>query len=632
MAFLSKDDSESKLVTPKYNNWPITDDLKNIYFKRSITKFNSDQYDMQTKMALRTQSFPMSYKHEKAFKKKYSSLEKLRKKSMTKKYMEPSYEPTVPKKRTKKRNANAVTIDDNQVVHLKPINGLVESMDIIGGQKNHASNETGTIEYSNSFSIPQMAEEELMRYSLEQKVILKQFRDNDMLSNTIGRARAPKGPEFEDVIKIKRNLFGNNSDSPVNSQDSIKTPTSVEYCLNQDADKFDLRKTLDKFLSDILLFKQEKKKLIKENETLKSENEKVVQSLKTTLNSALIQIDIKKKASEEENKKFLDIEAEYKKISDLYESLQRDCKHNEYEYKTTKSNLCDLKLNHDNLKSVHEDIKMRYESLQTENIELQKKYDGLYIDYEKKTSAFEELKSVHSSVLDSLVGTQETLDLKSEWLQEVEDKYKKTDTNWKNCLQRINILKSHLVIIENNCNYISKGKAAEMESLGYIDQINSEQKFETKDECDNMISKIMLCLNEIHYNNRACKELPEPNLPEINAQKILSQSKHIDELNTKIYSVVKDKEKCSTDNKMLIALVNKLEAKIDSHSKRMTDFENSHLKCLSTQVTDRAMNNSNKTGNEEIGMQGDNIEFIARKDATQKSLTKEPFENIAYTQ
>jgi len=471
--------------------------------------------------------------------------------------------------------------------------------------------------------------------SLEQKATLKEFRENDQLFNESARARAPKGPEFEDVMKIKRNLFGNNTGSPVKSQDNTKTPTSVEYCLNQDVDKFDLRKTLDKFLNDILLFKQEKKLLVKQNETLKNENEKVVKGLKTTLNSALIQIDLKKKAAEEQHKKFLDIEGEYKKISDQNESLQSDCKRNEYEYKTINSNFCDLKLRHDDLKLVHEDIKMKYESLQTKNVELQKKYARLYIDSNKKMSEFEELKTVHSSVLECLAGTQSTLDLKSEWLQEVEDKYKKTDTNWKNCLQRINTLKSHLGIIENNCRHISKGKDAEIGSLGYIDKINSDQKL-GPNECENMISKIMLCLNEIHCNNnRACEELREPSQQKLNAQNIVIQTRRIDEINNQIYSVVKDSEKFSADGKMVIAHVNKLESKIESTIKRMTEFENAHLNSLNTQGNEIVINNSNKpSGNEHTGMKGDYGEYIARTDTTQKSLTKNllPNENVSYSQ
>merc|ERR1711894_657534 len=206
------------------------------------------------------------------------------------------------------------------------------------------------------------------------KRILNRFGGEEMVSNRIypicimndPLGSIPQSPLFanhnertaksstniEDVLKIKKNLFGTVKKEENLPQCRVKTPASLDYYYTKkDEEKFDLRKTLDKFEQEIFLFKKEKKFLVEENENLKNENAKMAKDMKSTLNSALLQVDLKKNALEEQQHIIFGIRREYKDLQNQYEALESENKLNVSQKEALESKIGDLELRYTDLNS-----------------------------------------------------------------------------------------------------------------------------------------------------------------------------------------------------------------------------------------------------------------------------------------
>lgn len=156
---------------------------------------------------------------------------------------------------------------------------------------------------------------------------------------------------LQDVLRVKKKLFGEptgtqhaygdrvRTPTSFESQTDVTTPTSLPYSFSKDetpkvklclkiAPKCDLSETFDMFKREIFSFKQEKRSLLLENEKLKKENVE----MKSTINSALIQIDLKELVIEEHKQAHQGIRSKYEKLQNDYQLLQSDYtkKHSDY--------------------------------------------------------------------------------------------------------------------------------------------------------------------------------------------------------------------------------------------------------------------------------------------------------------
>jgi len=230
------------------------------------------------------------------------------------------------------------------------------------------------------------------------------------------------------------------------------------------------------------------------------------QNINSSLNSARLQIDIKNKAMEEQRQVVMNLKEVSENLCNGYDLLKSEFEGKLSSYKDKEKELVEFRKINEDIRLDNKMLKAKSDSLQNENVSLMKNYDDLKNLYGIEKGKVSELENINNCIQKSLAETQGALDLKNEWLQEVESKYVKAEEEKKDIQFKMNMIKSHLQIIENNCMNISHMQEGSPTTLKYVNQFHSKETNSIENTNESIINNILHLFNEINSNTKLLQD------------------------------------------------------------------------------------------------------------------------------
>jgi len=349
---------------------------------------------------------------------------------------------------------------------------------------------------------------------------------------------------------------------------------------------------------------------MKDNEKLKNENIKLEEDIKSLTNSARLQIDLKKKALEEQSQVVVNLKDNHAKLSMRYESLKCKYENKSSAFEDLDTKYAELKTLNKNIQVDNEEMNLKNETLQMEFTHLQKKYEDMKNNYEKEKRKVADHEKKDITIQKALAETQGALDLKNEWLHEVEVKYMKAEEENKNYLDQINALKMHLKVIENNCISICQiqdGGGTPVKYNEHIDPIVTSTDENTNESIIRMLY-IKLLLREIHNKAKLCK---------MNSQfdgktmTLAEQQMRLESLSCQLDDVAEKNNKLSKDFAVCNTAVESCQSQINNNACRISELVKHSELNHSSNTKGKKSNSIDHSMSPKIGSNGDGISFLS---------------------